>query len=320
MNPIEKQEGKSDEITSFTLAELMSMAAGNTEKRIHECVIAHDSSHLEAFNFPCRIDAFVIGVCTEGSTVLSFNMQEYRLQKNDLFLYIPKNIVQVQSSENFRSHVIAITSDFIQRLNIDTTRMMPLYLQFAAHPALPLSDQECRTLRSFFTLIDHQTRMPDAPFIAEVLGGLVTALLYKVGCTLQSYLEAHPQEQTVTQNRAETYFRQFVFLLGEHFKTERSVGFYARKLCITPKYLTTLIRRISNKTVSEWIDSYVILEAKTLLKYSDMSIQEIAYALNFPNQSFFGSYFKRNTGMSPTRYKLDPQTGPLKEPIARGGV
>ena len=319
MTSIEKRDGKNDEITSFTLAELLSMASANTEKRIHECVIAHDSSHLEAFRFPCRIDAFIIGICTEGSAVLSFNMQEYRLQKNDLFLYIPKNIVQVHSSENFRSHVIAITSDFIQRLSIDTTRMMPLYLQFAAHPSLPLNDQECRTLRSFFSLIDQQTRMPDAPFIAEILGGLVTALLYKVGCTLQNYLEQHPQEQTATQSRAETYFRQFMILLGEHFKTERSVGFYARKLYITPKYLTTLIRRISGKSVSEWIDSYVILEAKTLLKYSDMSIQEIAYALNFPNQSFFGSYFKRNTGISPTRYKLDPQTGSSKEPAARGG-
>jgi len=81
------------------------------------------------------------------------------------------------------------------------------------------------------------------------------------------------------------------------------VGFYARQLCITPKYLTTLIKRISGKSVSEWIDNYVILEAKTLLKYSNMSVQEIAYYLNFPNQSFFGSYFKRNAGMSPSQYK-----------------
>ena len=81
------------------------------------------------------------------------------------------------------------------------------------------------------------------------------------------------------------------------------MGFYARQLCITPKYLTTLIKRISGLSVSEWIDNYVIIGAKTLLKYSTMSIQEIAYYLNFPNQSFFGSYFKRNTGMSPSQYK-----------------
>ena len=82
------------------------------------------------------------------------------------------------------------------------------------------------------------------------------------------------------------------------------MGFYARQLCITPKYLTTLIKRISGLSVSEWIDNYVILEAKTLLKYSTMSIQEISYSLNFPNQSFFGCYFKRHAGLSPSQYKL----------------
>ena len=82
------------------------------------------------------------------------------------------------------------------------------------------------------------------------------------------------------------------------------MGFYARQLCITPKYLTTLIKRISGLSVSEWIDNYVIIEAKTLLKYSTMSIQEIAYYLNFPNQSFFGKYFKNHTGMTPTAYRL----------------
>lgn len=109
--------------------------------------------------------------------------------------------------------------------------------------------------------------------------------------------------ESPVHNRAESYFREFTQLLGEHYRRERSVGFYARQLCITPKYLTTLIKHISGKSVSDWIDSYVTLEAKTLLKYSNMSVQEIAYYLNFPNQSFFGSYFKRNTGMSPSQYK-----------------
>ena len=82
------------------------------------------------------------------------------------------------------------------------------------------------------------------------------------------------------------------------------MGFYARQLCITPKYLTTLIKRISGLSVSEWIDNYVIIEAKTLLKYSTMSIQEIAYCLNFPNQSFFGKYFRSHTGMTPSAYRM----------------
>ncbi|MEG0498584.1 MAG: AraC family transcriptional regulator, partial [Alistipes sp.] len=105
-------------------------------------------------------------------------------------------------------------------------------------------------------------------------------------------------------NRAEEYFKQFMLLLADHYKQERSVTFYARQMCITPKYLTTLIKRLSGKSVSGWIDDYVMLEAKTLLKYSTMGIQEISYYLNFPNQSFFGSYFKRNAGMSPSQYKI----------------
>lgn len=78
--------------------------------------------------------------------------------------------------------------------------------------------------------------------------------------------------ESPVHNRAEAYFREFTRLLGEHYRRERSVGFYARQLCITPKYLTTLIKHISGKSVSDWIDSYVTLEAKTLLKYSNMSV------------------------------------------------
>ena len=81
------------------------------------------------------------------------------------------------------------------------------------------------------------------------------------------------------------------------------MGFYARQLNITPKYLSSVVKEVSGKTAARWIDESVILEAKTLLKYSGMSIQEIAYSLNFSTQSFFGKYFKQHTGTSPSRYK-----------------
>ena len=81
------------------------------------------------------------------------------------------------------------------------------------------------------------------------------------------------------------------------------VGFYADRLRVTPKYLTTLIKKASGRSVSAWIDYYVIGEAKTLLKYSDRSIYEISKELNFPNQSFFGSYFRRYVGVSPSQYR-----------------
>ena len=274
-------------ISSFTLNELITMAGG--EKRpgiMGECIAANSASEMEIFRFPSRLNALIIGVGTEGETSLTSNLQEFRLKKDSLFIFSPKHILQVQSNNRFKAHLIVIAPDFLKRINIDTKRMMPLFLQFGSLPCMEL------TLKG-----------SETDFSSEIIGGLIAATIYKVGDILTHYLTEHPEVDSPIHNRAEEYFRQFTELLGEHYKHERSVGFYARQLCITPKYLTTLIKRISGKSVSEWIDNYVILEAKTLLKYSNMSVQEIAYYLNFPNQSFFGSYFKRNAGMSPSQYK-----------------
>lgn len=291
-------------ISSFTLNELITMAGG--EKRpgiMGECIAANSASEMEIFRVPSRLNALIIGVGTEGETSLTSNRQEFRLKKDSLFIFSPKHILQVQSNNRFKAHLIVIAPDFLKRINIDTKRMMPLFLQFGSLPCMELTHAESQSLRSFISMVEQELKGSETDFSSEIIGGLIAATIYKVGDILTHYLTEHPEVDSPIHNRAEEYFRQFTELLGEHYKHERSVGFYARQLCITPKYLTTLIKRISGKSVSEWIDNYVILEAKTLLKYSNMSVQEIAYYLNFPNQSFFGSYFKRNAGMSPSQYK-----------------
>ena len=291
-------------ISSFTLNELITMAGG--EKRpgiMGECIAANSASEMEIFRFPSRLNALIIGVGTEGETSLTSNLQEFRLKKDSLFIFSPKHILQVQSNNRFKAHLIVIAPDFLKRINIDTKRMMPLFLQFGSLPCMELTHAESQSLRSFISMVEQELKGSETDFSSEIIGGLIATTIYKVGDILTHYLTEHPEVDSPIHNRAEEYFRQFTELLGEHYKHERSVGFFARQLCITPKYLTTLIKRISGKSVSEWIDNYVILEAKTLLKYSNMSVQEIAYYLNFPNQSFFGSYFKRNAGMSPSQYK-----------------
>lgn len=290
-------------INSFTLAELIDLAGEQRQGLMRECITASSDSQMQVFRFPCRIDAFIIGVGTEGETSVSFNLHEFRLKKDSMFIFTPKNILQVNSQQYFKADVIAISPDFMRRINIDIKNMMPLFLKFVENPTLALTPEESRSMRGMIAQIERETRGPETHFSFDIVSGLIAATIYKVGDIMYHYLAEHPEEQNNSHNRAEEYFKQFTHLLGEHFREERSVGFYARQLCITPKYLTTLIKRISGKSVSEWIDSYVILEAKTLLKYSNMSVQEIAYYLNFPNQSFFGSYFKRNAGMSPSQYK-----------------
>ena len=290
-------------INSFTLSQLIEMSGDNRQGLMRECFTASSDNRMEIFRFPCRIDAFVILFCSKGSGTFTSNLTRHTLTENSIFVHLPGSIIQAESTEEIALHAVICEEEFIRRINIDIKNMMPLFLKFVENPALTLTPEESRSMRGMIAQIERETRGPETHFSFDIVSGLIAATIYKVGDIMYHYLAEHPEGQNNSHNRAEEYFKQFTHLLGEHFREERSVGFYARQLCITPKYLTTLIKRISGQSVSEWIDNYVILEAKTLLKYSTMSIQEIAYYLNFPNQSFFGSYFKRNTGMSPSQYK-----------------
>lgn len=289
-------------ITDFTLNELLTMAGREEKGLLRECVTIISDSNMQLC-FPCRIDAFIVGIGTAGETTVSYNLREYTIKKDSMFVFSPQNILQAEHSEGFRAHVLVMTRELLQRINIDTRHIMPVLLQFGAHPCIGLLQEESRSLRNFFSLVGQEVQAPETEFSHDIVSELIAATIYKIGAILHRYIAEHPEIKRQPQTRAEEYFKQFMELLGEHFKQERSVGFYAQKLCITPKYLTTLVKHISGKSVSEWIDIYVVTEAKTLLKYSAKSIQEISYLLNFPNQSFFGSYFKRITGMSPSQYK-----------------
>mgnify|MGYP002245259316 CR=1 FL=1 len=99
-------------------------------------------------------------------------------------------------------------------------------------------------------------------------------------------------------------FPAFHFLVNAYSKRERNVSFYADKLCLTPRYLNTIIRQTSQQTVMDWINQSIILEAKVLLKHSNLLVYQISDELNFPNPSFFSKFFKRMTGMTPHEYQF----------------
>lgn len=130
-----------------------------------------------------------------------------------------------------------------------------------------------------------------------------------------------------SKSRKEYIFERFYESLVQSYQSERSVKFYADQLCLTPKHLSGVVKEVSGKTVGEWIDELVILEAKALLNSSSMNIQEIADRLNFANQSFFGKYFKhipvclpKNTGKADSSPKLQNYRTPERTRLNVSGV
>lgn len=300
-------EKSPNEIPSFTIPALMALSRPNVSPAplFSRDLIARCRSSLESFRFPCRIDGIIISICTAGECTTAVNLRECRFTAGSMFICGPKTILQAYSTEDFCADVLIVSPQLLGQTHINLKNMMPLFLEMSDHPCLPLSEADMQALHNLIGQLENECRVPtETSFTPEVVGSLISAAIYKICDITTRYFAQHPESENAQRNRAEEYFRHFMRLLGENYTQERSVNFYARQMCITPKYLTTLIKRVSGKSVSEWIDNYVVLEAKTLLKYSNMSIQEIAYYLNFPNQSFFGSYFKRNTGMSPSQYKL----------------
>ena len=104
------------------------------------------------------------------------------------------------------------------------------------------------------------------------------------------------------KSRQEKMFKKFLELLSLYCKKERSVQFYADKISITPKYLSNIVNSYTGMSASVAIDHYVVYRIKQVLYTNDTNIKAISEMYNFPNQSFFGRYFKRVAGMSPNDY------------------
>ena len=134
------------------------------------------------------------------------------------------------------------------------------------------------------------------PYRLQVIENLIRTLFYG------GISKFHKMESDSVSYK-NSIVERYIELVQTHYREERIIGFYADKLCITPKYLSKLVKEYTGRSAGEWIENYVILEARAMLQSSDMTIQQIASSLNFPNQSFFGKYFKRATGLSPKQYR-----------------
>lgn len=285
----------------YKVVDFAPVSGGEMNAFQQECVVNTQMQKLSLLKTPSRIDGYLLGVCTAGEARLQINLQEMVVRPNMIFLAAPKHLVQLIEENGFEGRLLLISSQLFSRVHIDTKQLMPLSIELQLH-SLSVSEADAQSFVCYVDRIASELNVSDKRFGFELLTSLLASSLYKIGSIVCNSIDATPKMESAG-SRAEDYFKQFIRVLSRHYLQERAVSFYAAKLNITPKYLTTLIKRVSGRSVSDWIDYYVIVEAKTMLKFSDRSIQEISNELNFANQSFFGSYFRRIVGMSPSQFR-----------------
>ena len=247
---------------------------------------------------PFKVDMTMCIIYERGCADLMINMQKHHIQAPAALIVMKDQIYQpLGHSEDLKSKVILMSRAFSDSLFTNIGDVMPLQSSILKSPVMKLSNEE-NVFGQFYQLLLNIMASPHSDYKLEVTKHLTLSMFYGYSSHLHD-----TQEVPQTSTRQEEIYEKFIGLLERHYRTEREIGFYADKLCITPKYLSSLIKGITGKTALNIIEEYTIAECKALLLSTKMTIQQISDELNFPSQSVFGKYFKRLTGMSPREYR-----------------
>ena len=245
---------------------------------------------------PYRIQEGRIIFVNQGSARVLINLIEYTIRQTHFSVITPNSIIQIiEISPDFDMQMMAMNQDFLPISGKED--FFSYLLHHQKNILLLLSPQEVLQTEYYFTLMWNILQEPT--FRREAIRHLLASLLYYIEYIAQSNMLMNPVRLT----RQEDIFQRFISLVNACSKKERNVNFYADKLCLTPRYLNTVVRQASQQTVMDWINQSIILEAKILLKHGNRLVYQISDELNFPNPSFFSKFFKRMTGMTPHEYQ-----------------
>ena len=251
-----------------------------------------------AFHYPFKLDVAAIIICIKGTTEGTINLTPYTTDGACFITVLPGQIMEYKSiSEDFSGLFIIMSSKFTDSLIPNVTERLPLSLSVRDNPVIQLDEKALEGMINYFDLLKKVICVKEHPYRLETVRYLTLAFFYGAGVFF------HKVSNNKKMTHRETIVDKFLQLVQTNYKKERGLDFYAAKLCITTGYLSKVIKETSNKSANDWIDEYITLEIKALLKSTNMTIEQISDELNFPSQSFFGKYFKRVTGMSPKEYR-----------------
>ncbi|WP_298367115.1 helix-turn-helix domain-containing protein [uncultured Lutibacter sp.] len=253
------------------------------------------------FTFPFKSPDYSLVHIISGSIKLRVNLISKTLSKNETISLSPKNVIQIlEMSTDLQFININFSTDFILESFLSKTGVEAFdYFTVSNTPKLKLTDNEGETLLTLTKLLRHFNKLKKAVFKKEIVKNIFGTIMYSYA----ELFKRHYPDMKVELTRQEELAFRFWKILEENATTERTVKFYADALCVTTGHLSKTLKQLTGKTASQLIDDSVIMEARLLLENPQYSIAQIAENLNFSDQSFFGKYFKKHIGLSPSQYR-----------------
>lgn len=224
------------------------------------------------------------------------NLMDIEAKAPCMSILLPNQILEfTESSDDLEGMIVLMSARFTERLNIKVD--FDMMQTFQSQRVIPLNEEALATMLQFCEMVKRLSQFPDHPFLMETAVNLTRAFFFGAGYFF------HQRPETVTHSRGEQLVDRFLKLVQMHCRKERQLDFYAQELCISSKYLAATVKTVTGKTAGDWIEDYVMLEAKAMLTNTDMTISQISDHLHFPDTSTFGKYFRRHTGLSPKEFK-----------------
>lgn len=250
---------------------------------------------------PYQADGGFVLYCTQGEAIISVGVQRHMIKKNAEMIILPgTTFCLLQSTEDFTNRVFIFSKELYDevslRLGISFSRFL-LESPFYIHED---SSESLKNIQVWMDMADLLYKHKNELYQTQMQRNFVQSYLMYLYENIQDLFGYLIKKYT----RKQELYHQFLSLLDTHCREQRDVSFYAKKLYITTRYLWMITDELaSHESPKEIIDKRFILEIKILLQSTDLSIQEIAQDLKFPDQSYLGRYFKRHTGISPSEYR-----------------
>lgn len=249
-------------------------------------------------NYPVRLKCEIFVLCTSGEVEASVNLNKIKVQAHNLITLTPGSIFQIHNIEgDLNIYFLGFSSQYMEH-NLQSHSFLDTMYLTLGRPVIHLRPEGTHMMEAYLQLL---IRMYE--FFPEKIRQEIATNLYADIHKGISILYRNKTEGIHSLSKSELICRNFTQLVMQHYGQTRNVAWYAEKLNITHAHLCTTVKQITGKTCVDIISSMVIMDAKSQLKSSQLSIQSISDSLNFANVSFFGKYFKRYVGMSPLEYR-----------------
>ena len=246
------------------------------------------------------VETYIVIIVLKGCGSICMEDKEFTIQAGDIFICPPSNILEKSMMSIDLEIRGFIVSKEMAENGMKEARMSWTNRTIASNYVIHAEQEEIRRLCMYYDLLNDKLNAPESTSKHLSLSGLFTALIYEL-CDIIEHNNFLLESANYTS--AENIFQRFIKLLEDPHQPFISVNEYAALLHITPKYFSSVCKKQTGKTANEIIAEEIIKTAKILLHDNRLSIKQVADRLNFANQSHFGTYFRRHTGISPQQFR-----------------